>query len=666
MDRGLISLQYENYENLAKKASDIGAVAELSVLKYGAGLMAEAISQNKRFSTTNPEVKFLLSRIGGTNDESPTGIDPTLFLKMRATAWNTLSSDSQSGIEWRKSIRGAYDAATEGFNLHADGASLEDAYPLSQIAFLGNYLVEKGLNSEPLPNELFEQIVSDNFNLGVIAFSDEDRLAHRVDELALSVPHQELFDTSHFLFKLGDNHVEASLAKNVIESGLFEELGIDESFIRKHIRSERFSELKIDPIKITETVPEYLDRIENQTYSQPVNQNYHDHYGRVNEKVTYESKRYITKMETISEPMRTSPLLILSNLVQEKAGVEGTGKFINAVEKAMSESTRFQSLLEVVAKSNIAQFNYVNSNVRDGRQYGFGGIAKMGTPESLFLENMGMKQTKLHKDSKVIDVTPTDMMKAMLQSKLVSDIVAISNPSKDEPMCVRAVKLNAGTDRMGGVRIIPTGDTPNAYFAQSTVLPMTAVNRLLGEIAAKVNTPAYEKELYVDRNEGREAAIEFQKVLTVLEGAIGSKAYEVFNFPQKTALTQMPYSDKEGNLHKLWGQMNNYLIQNHRDTFVPVADLVQECEMVHEFRRSAENTRERVEALELRNESPVELPSPVPADIKVEIKPENTVVSAVESKPINPSKPSDIDVDDFVLAPPPSEHSPAAPKQRRR
>jgi len=597
VDRDLIRLQYQNYANLAKKADEIESIADLSVIRFGAGLMASSVSEKYGMATNAPEIKALLSKIRRTNkDGEVEGIDIDALMRVRTSSWNSLSSSAGFAEVWRENIATAYNVATEGFNRHVgDAAKLESAYPLAQVAYVGQVLVDKGMASEPLPKELVEQVISDDFNMGVIALSDEDRLANRIDELALSVPHQELMDTSHLMFKLGDRHQEAALAVAMCDSGVFEENGITDDVIRSHVNSDKMQALLTPAMGENESFPDYVERIEQGHFSRPANQNYHDVYGDQYEKITSTEKRFGKEIEGRIQPMRTSPLLVVGNIMQEKIGAAGAEKFLMSLADVLNDSPEFLATLDDIANSNVAHYEYQKTLVRGGER---GYRSQTATaPESVMIENLLTKKNKPHKDSKLIEVTPTENMKELLKVKLVVDLVTISNPVREEPMSVKALKLSSARTRESTTRIIPVGTSANDFLAGSTTIPMKALKKMLGEVAAKINTPEYEREVYVERNEGREFAVDFQKTMTLLEDAIGSKAYEVFNFSQNSVRTQMPYVRNADALINLKDQMSNYLIQMHRDTFVPVEDLVQERELAITMQRSAEQTRERIKHL---------------------------------------------------------------------
>lgn len=638
IDINLISLQYENYANLAKKATEMGAVGELSVLKHGSGLMGAALTESKSFENTNEEVRYLLSRVGGISEnENVSGIEVDQLLKMRPSRWNSLDSDTVFGRAWRESIERAYTTSTEGFNFHADNANVSGFFPVAETAFIGNYVVEKTMAEDRLSPEIVEQVANDNFNMSVIAFSDEEKMADRLSNLSQSKPHQELLDVSNLMFRLGDEHIESGLAEKLCGTGLLDELGIDDEFVRAHISSDKMQAILVPEMKESETLISYINRVEENTYPKPAKQNYHDVYCPPDQKIEPFEMRF-GKVETENRlPMRTSPLLIVGNLVQQKAGVDGLGKYIAKLENVLSESPEFKELLDDVAKTNIVHYNFVKSSVRGGRLHG--DIKTLCTPESSIIENMTMQEFKSHPASKVTEVKPTQMMRELLRTKLLVELVTISNPQKAEPMSVRAVRLSrTDSDRLTNSRIVPVGQSTEKYMVDTNVIPMTTITKQVGEVANKINTPRYEKSIYIERPEGRGAAIDFQKTLASLEGMVGSKAYEVLNFAQRTMPSHMPYSDKNHVLQNVWSQMSNYLIQNYHDIYIPIEHLVQECENVYTLQRAAEATREMFEELVVKRNIQSDEPPKTALDVELEEFSLTPPPSTMEELPNKPSR----------------------------
>lgn len=632
----LISLQYENYANLVDKAADMGAVGEITMLKHGSGLMDSALVDAYKFDNTNDAVRYMLSRIDSGEDGA--AIDSQMLLRMAPTKWNSINSSSITSTGWRSNIERAYTSSTEAFNLQAENAKVDGFFPAAEAAFIVNYVVEKTLKEEPLSPVIVEQVVNDNFGMSVIALSDEDKMANRLSGLAKSKPHQELLDTSNLMFRMGDEHIEAALAEALLATGFLDELGADDAFIRTHLSSDKMKALKAPEMKASENLVAYLNGIEGLQYAQPAKRNYHDTYTTPDKAIEPYEMRFGRVMGDERVDMRTSPLLVVSNLAQEKSGGEGIEKFVLELGKVLDDSPEFKDLLSEVAKTNIVHYNFVKSSVRGGRMNG--DIKSMCTPEASIVENMTMQAFKPHVQSKVVDYKPTQMMLEMLKSKLMVEYLTIGNPNRKESMSVRAVMSSrSDSDRLSNVRIIPVGEVPNDYMEQSNMVPMMAVVKQVGEVANKINTPAYEKSLYVERPEGRSAAIDFQKTMVALEGIVGSKAYEVLNFAQKTVPTHMPYSDKDHVLKNVWAQMGNYLIQNHQDIYVPIEHLVQSSESVYTFQRAAEVTRGRFEALVAKRNLQSDEP---------------------------PKTALDVEVEEFSLMPPPSKPEDLPVKQSRK
>tara|TARA_R110001583_G_scaffold85368_3_gene223709 strand:- start:8610 stop:12293 length:3684 start_codon:yes stop_codon:yes gene_type:complete len=627
LDRNLISLQYKGYENLAQHAAENGYVSELSIIQFGAGSMAMSVSEAKRPATSHPEMEFLIKKINASYspEEQDNGFKGLLGL--RTTGWGSLSSETGFGEAWRGHIKGAYEKASEGIKQHSMGANLQSSYPMAQAAFLASCLVEAGGKLEALPPELAFVVQEDAFNMGVIAFSDKDKLAHRFDELAASSLHQELFDTGNFMFKLGDNHLESVLASQMLSDGFAESLGLTEQQLKDAILSPEIQNSVSIQMHQKESPGDYLTRLEGHYFDRPDGENYHERYSRTNEVVSNKSRSY---GDMQSDSIRTSPLIVLSYLAQKAKGVEGISKFINSTAKALESSSRFKEMTDDIANANIAHFNFAQMKFRDGASYGFG--KKIGTPESVIIENMTMKGVRPHKDSKVLEYKPTETFRDMLKVKLISDYISIGNPDKPEPMAVRALKAsNSNIERRPAVRMIPVGVTSDYHLASSTVVTMAAINSIVGSVASKVNTPEYEKEILTGRNMGREYGIEFQKLIDNLEGALGSDAYKAFEFSQRSDLSQMPLSPSAPALNNLWLHMTNNLIQYHQDAFTSIPEMIEAKEQDFKLQLDAQRVRERVLEIELSKASKNEV-----EDIKVEDKVEVEVkIKDEPTKPIS-------------------------------